>query len=179
MEPVAYFPGCVACEANAGQRTAPGGVIHQDVYWRLEHALSPAPLAGWLILKPLRHCEGLEELTEAEAAALGPLLRRACAALRAATGAAKVYSAFWGEAVAHLHIHLIPRAPDLAEELRGPAIFELLRRAVHEGVGVPDADAAAIADAVRELLNSHGRGSPVDFETEVVSARAKGPVMLP
>jgi diadenosine tetraphosphate (Ap4A) HIT family hydrolase len=155
MAPVAYIPGCVACEANAGQRTTPGGVIHQDAHWRLEHALSPAPLAGWLILKPLRHCEGLEELTEAEADALGPLLRRACAALRAATGADKVYSAFWGEAVAHLHIHLIPRAPDLPDDLRGPRIFELLRRAVHEGVGVPDAEAAATAEAVRDQLKAY------------------------
>jgi diadenosine tetraphosphate (Ap4A) HIT family hydrolase len=104
------------------------------------------------VLKPLRHCEGLEALTEAEAASLGPLLHRACAALQAVTGAAKVYTAFWGEAVAHLDLHLIPRARDLAEALRGPGIFELLRRAVHEGVGVPDAEAAAIAAAVRRRL---------------------------
>jgi diadenosine tetraphosphate (Ap4A) HIT family hydrolase len=85
---------------------------------------------------------------------LGPLLRRACAAIQAATGAAKVYSAFWGEAVTHLHIHLIPRAPALADELRGPGIFELLRRSAPDGVGVPDAEAAAIADAVREQLRA-------------------------
>jgi diadenosine tetraphosphate (Ap4A) HIT family hydrolase len=155
MAPAAYAPGCVACEANAGQRAVPGGVIHQDAGWRLEHALSPAPLAGWLVLKPLRHCEGLEALTEAEAASLGPLLHHAGAALQVVTGAAKVYTAFWGEAVAHLHLHLIPRAPDLAEALRGPGIFELLRRAVHEGVGVPDAEAAAVAAAVRSQLQAY------------------------
>jgi diadenosine tetraphosphate (Ap4A) HIT family hydrolase len=144
--------GCVACEANAGERTAPGGVIYQDDLWRLEHILNPAPLAGWLVLKPLRHCEGLESLTEPEAAALGLLLRSACAALQAVTSAAKVYSIFLGEAVPHLHIHLIPRAPDHPEAFRGPRVFELLRRATETGQGVPEADAAVIAEAVRQRL---------------------------
>ncbi len=152
MRPASYVPNCMACEANAGERTAPGGVIYQDSFWRLEHILSPAPLAGWLVLKPLRHCEGLEELTEQEAAGLGSLLRAACLALRAVTGAAKVYSLFLGEAVAHLHIHLIPRAPGHPEALRGPRVFELLRRAAETGQGVPEADAAAIAGAVRQRL---------------------------
>jgi len=152
MLPTGYVSGCVACEANAGVRAAPGGVIHQDDFWRLEHLLSPAPLAGWLVLKPLRHCEGLEELTEEEANNLGPLLRAACTALQAATGAAKVYSIFLGESVAHLHIHLIPRAPDHPEAFRGPRVFELLRRAAETGQGVLEGDAAAMAEAVRQRL---------------------------
>jgi diadenosine tetraphosphate (Ap4A) HIT family hydrolase len=142
----------MACEANAGERAAAGGVIYQDNFWRLEHILSPAPLAGWLVLKPLRHCEGLDELTEQEAAGLGPLLRAACLALRTVTSAAKVYSLFLGEAVAHLHIHLIPRAPDHPEAFRSPKVFELLRRAAETGAGVPEADAAAIAEAVRQRM---------------------------
>jgi diadenosine tetraphosphate (Ap4A) HIT family hydrolase len=104
------------------------------------------------VLKPLRHCEGLEALTEAEAAALGPLLRRICHALKAVTGAAKIYSLFLGEAVAHLHIHLIPRAPDHPEAFRGPRIFELHRRAAETGQGVPDAEAVTVAVAVRQRL---------------------------
>jgi diadenosine tetraphosphate (Ap4A) HIT family hydrolase len=147
-----YVSGCMACRANADELQAPGGVIYQDAEWRLEHSLSPAPLAGWLVLKPRRHCEGLEALTAAEAAALGPLLRDACAALQAVTGAEKVYCIFLGEAVAHLHLHLISRAPDHPADLRGPRVFELLRRAVETGQGVPDADAAAVAEAVRRRL---------------------------
>jgi len=110
MRAASYVPGCVACEANAGERIAPGGVIYQDDHWRLEHMLSPAPLAGWLVLKPLRHCEGLEELTVDEANNLGPLLRAACTALQAATGAAKVYSIFLGERRALAHSSHPPRA---------------------------------------------------------------------
>ena len=144
--------GCLACRANAGEISPPGGVIYQDAYWRLEHSLRPATLAGWLILKPLRHCEGLEELSEAEAEALGPLQRRACASLRAVTAAEKVYVIFLGEAVAHLHLHLIPRSADHPDDLRGPRVFELLRRSAEMGQGAPDEAAAAIAEQVRAGL---------------------------
>jgi diadenosine tetraphosphate (Ap4A) HIT family hydrolase len=147
-----YRPDCLACRANAGEVQPPGGLIYADEHWRLEHSLSPAPLAGWLVLKPLRHCEGLEELTAAEAEGLGPLLRRACSALRAVTGAEKVYVIFLGEAVAHLHLHLIPRTADHPVDLRGPRVFELLRRAAETGQGVPDAAAAAVAAAVRDRI---------------------------
>ena len=148
----AYRPDCMACQANTGQLKAPGGVIYEDALWRLEHSLSPAPLAGWLVLKTRRHCEGLDRLTEAEAAGLGPLMRRFCAALRAASGAEKIYSILLAEAVAHVHIHLIPRQPDLPEALRGPRIFDLLGQASQTGIGVPDAEAAAMAEAVRSQL---------------------------
>ena len=42
--------GCMACDANAGRLKAPGGVIYEDDLWRVEHALSPALLRGWLIV---------------------------------------------------------------------------------------------------------------------------------
>src|SRR5579859_1665529 len=142
----------MACRANAGQLAAPGGVIYEDALWRLEHSLAPAPLSGWLVLKTRRHCEGLDRLTEAEAAELGPLLRRISAALRAVTGAQNIYSVLLAESVAHLHIHLIPRRPDLPEHLRGPRVFDLLRQAAETGVGVPEAVAAAMAQAVRRQL---------------------------
>jgi diadenosine tetraphosphate (Ap4A) HIT family hydrolase len=149
-----YRPDCVACKANAGLLQAPGGVIYQDALWRLEHILSPAPLAGWLVLKPKRHCEGLDFLTVAEAAALGPLMRRVSGALRAATGAEKIYSILLAEGVAHVHFHLIPRRPDLPMDVRGPRIFDLLRRAAEAGKSVPDAEAAAMAEVVRHQLDA-------------------------
>ena len=61
--------GCLACDANAGRLKAPGGVIYEDDLWRVEHALSPALLRGWLIVKPRRHVEHLAELTRDEASA--------------------------------------------------------------------------------------------------------------
>lgn len=143
-------PGCFACSVTAGVVAPPGGVVYEDGYWRVEHAVSPAPMAGWLIVKPLRHCLGIDELSEQEAASLGPLLARTCEAVRAETAALRVYTAFFGEAVAHLHIHVIPRADDLPDDLHGPSVFELLRTAA--GRGVRDDECAAIAARIRARL---------------------------
>jgi diadenosine tetraphosphate (Ap4A) HIT family hydrolase len=145
---------CVACRANRGEVTAPGGALHDDGLWRLEHAFEPFPLPGWLILKPLRHVESLAALTLEEAAALGPLLRRVTAALEAELSPARVYAALFAEAVAHVHFHLIPRAPDLARALHGPRVFELMKAAAGErrsNGGDPER-ARAVALAVKARL---------------------------
>lgn len=135
--------------------TAPGGVIFQDAHWRLEHILPPIPLAGWLVLKPLRHIEALGDLSTGEATTFGPLVQRISAALSAAVQPAKVYLCQFSEAqhFAHLHFHLIPRAADLPTERRGPAVFELLSITRGEGRDLaPPEEAERIALAVRERL---------------------------
>ncbi|HEX5572882.1 MAG TPA: HIT family protein, partial [Ktedonobacterales bacterium] len=101
---------CVACRANRGAIVAPGGALYDDGLWRLEHTFEPIPMVGWLVLKPPRHVESLADLTADEAAALGPLLQRITRAMRETLAPAKVYAALFAESVAHLHIHLIPRA---------------------------------------------------------------------
>ena len=54
----------------------PGGVLYDDGLWRVEHAVAPTPMLGWLVAKPLRHVEFLDELTGAEAEAMGRVLPR-------------------------------------------------------------------------------------------------------
>ncbi len=139
---------CLACRANRGELTAPGGVIYDDGRWRVEHQLAPAVLPGWLILKLLRHVTSLAELTVAEAAALGPLLARLTAALEAETGAERVYSVLLAEAVTHVHFHLIPRRATIPAEQRGPAIFAL-------PAGAPEVACAAIAARIADRLRAH------------------------
>jgi hypothetical protein len=50
-------------------------------------------------------------------------------ALHQVVGCQKTYIAQFAEAegFAHVHFHIIPRSPDLAEELRGPRIFQMMR----------------------------------------------------
>ena len=43
---------CLACDVTARRIIPPGGTIHEEGDWLLEHAISPVPLKGWLILKP-------------------------------------------------------------------------------------------------------------------------------
>src|SRR5437879_12928095 len=101
--------GCMACDANAGRLTAPGGVIYDDGLWRVEHALTPALLRGWLIVKPRRHVEHLAELPLDEASALGPLIQRVCGPLQRALAAERVCVCSLGELVNHVHVHVLPR----------------------------------------------------------------------
>ena len=46
---------CLACRANRGELSPPGGVIYDDGLWRLEHLLMPAVLPGWLVLLVAGH----------------------------------------------------------------------------------------------------------------------------
>jgi len=122
-------PNCPVCRSNRGvERISPGSVIHEGDHWLVEHAY-PSSLLGWLVIVLKRHAEALHELTEEEARELGVLQRRVALAFRDETGSAKEYSVCYGEAprFAHLHAHLVPRAPDLPEELRGSGIFTHLQ----------------------------------------------------
>jgi len=148
-------PLCGTCRANRGELAAPGGVLYQDAHWWLEHILPPIPLAGWLVLKPLRHVEALSDLSMEEAATFGPLIQRITAVLRAVLQPAKIYLCQFSEAegFAHIHFHLIPRTTDMPTELRGPAVFDLLSTTRREGRNLASPqEAERIAWEVREQL---------------------------
>ena len=152
---MASDPTCGTCRANSGELSAPGGAIYQDTCWRLEHILPPIPLAGWLVLKPLRHVEALADLSREEAATFGPLIQRTTAAMRAVLQPARIYLCQFSEAegVAHIHFHLIPRTTDVPAELRGPAVFDLLSTSRREGRDLASPqEAERIAREVREQL---------------------------
>jgi diadenosine tetraphosphate (Ap4A) HIT family hydrolase len=142
---------CGTCKGVRNEFGAPGGVIYEDRLWHLDHVIRPMPMAGWLILKPKRHVESVAKLSAAEARGLGPLVTRAAAALERATGVKKVYVGLFGEAkaFAHVHIHLIPRPLDLADDLRGPLIFALMRT---DADRAPVSEAERISAAVRRAL---------------------------
>ncbi len=139
---------CYSCRVEATLATQPPREqAHVEAGWRVAHA-SGSALPGWLVALPRRHVLALDELTSEEAAALGPLLTDTTAALREVTGCAKTYVLLLAEkeGYAHVHFHLVPRAADLDTELRGPRIFELLRRPEDEWV--PEAEQDRLATEV-------------------------------
>lgn len=147
---------CLACRATRGEIVPPGGALYDDGGWRLEHAIEPIPMVGWLVLKPLRHVERLADLTPEEASAIGPLLRSITQAMDETLAPAKVYAALFAEAVAHLHIHLIPRGPDMEEAYRGPGVFQLLSAAARSRTSQGDvAEALRVAQAIKAWLAAH------------------------
>jgi diadenosine tetraphosphate (Ap4A) HIT family hydrolase len=107
------MPDCPICDEIAGRRTAPGGPIHDDGHWLVSHHLGGYTDPGELIVKLRRHAESLADLTPAEAAALGPVLRASVAAVEDAVRPERVYVAAFGERVRHVHFYILPRTADL------------------------------------------------------------------
>lgn len=143
---------CLACDVVAGRITPPGGVIFDDGLWQVDHALSPAFLRGWLIVKPRRHVEHFSDLAAEEAVRYGPVLGATVRALREALRPERVYACSFGESVHHLHVHLVPRYAELPPD--GP---ELLPRlfADDRPFGCADEEAAQAAAAVRAAFEAY------------------------
>ena len=67
---------CEACALSDGRSPLPGGLLHRQHGWRVEHCVGPLGL-GTLIVKPERHVTAVADLTVEEANNLGTLLRSA------------------------------------------------------------------------------------------------------
>ena len=115
--------GCPECAIIRGgldpRGIAPVGRGVFVVHPRDEDAAVP----GWIVVAPVRHVEQWDELSPRELAEIGPLLAKVTAALRAETGAEKIYVSVFAEVLAHLHVHVIARTKDVPVESRGPRIF--------------------------------------------------------
>jgi diadenosine tetraphosphate (Ap4A) HIT family hydrolase len=119
-------PPCSICEQVAGRITAPGGAIYDDGLWLVSHHTGPHTDPGDLIVQLRRHGESLSELTPAEAAALGPILHAAVAAIERVVGPERTYVASYGERVRHVHFFLLPRTRSLPP---GHVTSDLYRKA--------------------------------------------------
>ena len=102
-------------------------------------------LPGWLVIVANRHVESIEELTSSEAGALGHLIRVVSLALKDVLACSKTYVMLFAEAPGfrHLHVHLVPRAHDMPNDLRGPAIFHYLRQPESDWVSATQRDRLA------------------------------------
>ena len=105
---------CFVCDKHALGPSVPGGVIFEDELIYAGHLL-PADLddvyLGYLIAEPKRHVGELGDLTDREASALGVLVKDLALLLTRVLEAEHVYSFVLGDAVPHLHIHVVPRYP--------------------------------------------------------------------
>jgi len=94
--------------------------------WSISIPSGRAPILGWVTLHPVAHRSSPEQLSSAEAEALGSYLRATATYLVARTGAERIYVANWAEACRHVHFHLISRLPELADQFQGARIFDLM-----------------------------------------------------
>jgi histidine triad (HIT) family protein len=145
-------PGCFVCRKHRDRGTLmPAGPVAEDDLVVVSHIVTPNALGrqgttaylGHLFVEPRRHAPGLADLTDAEARSVGWWSTQASRALRDVAGAEHVYAAVIGDAVPHLHVHLLPRFPGTPREYWWTRVDEW-----------PEArrgDATAIAAFVDEL----------------------------
>lgn len=136
---------CYPCRWNAVLDELPPReriVVHDG--WRLVHAFNTS-LPGWLVVVPLRHVESFAELSRDEAAAFARLARASSRALEDVVGCAKTYVMLIGEekGFAHLHAHVVPRMPDIPDDLKGTFVFRLLGVPEQEWVSEDERDRLA------------------------------------
>ena len=133
---------CFVCRKHRGHRgVVPGGAVGEDELVLVSHVVPGASgrpvYLGHLLVEPWRHAPGLEDLTDDEARAVGWWCARASRALREAAGAEHVYAAVIGDAVPHLHVHLLPRFPGTPREYWWQRVDEWpeARRGTEQEVG--------------------------------------------
>lgn len=126
--------------------------IQRTRYWDLAHCFNTV-LPGWLVLIARQHVESIDQLSEAEAAELGRVLRTASLALREVTGCIKTYVIQFAEHPdhPHVHFHLIPRMQDQPEDRRSMQVFEYMRRPA--GEWVTEAHMNQIAAQIQRALS--------------------------
>ena len=136
---------CLFCEIQRGVTPPAGGPIYEDdlVYAHHAHFDEGPAYLGQLVVETKRHTPDFADLTTAEAQAIGLLMTRLSRALKACTGAEKVYVEFYGEATPHLHVFLTARYPNT------PA--EYLRWNVEDWPDAPRGDVPAIEALCQRL----------------------------
>ena len=115
-------PGCLACDLTSGARELPGGRVHGGERWVVEHCIGPLGV-GTLLVKPIRHCLHVADLTPEEAAEMGSLLQRAAACVQELNEADQVYVCLWSHAgwtPGHIHYVVQPAWNRLQEDYGGP-----------------------------------------------------------
>jgi diadenosine tetraphosphate (Ap4A) HIT family hydrolase len=146
--------GCRTCwllaRRDAGEAPDWDCILRTDA-WDVVHCDSTS-LLGWTVLVVRRHVAALADLTDDEAAALGPLVRDVSRALHALVGCEKTYVVQFAEHPQHrhVHVHLVPRPEGLADDHVGPGIFQFL--GVDEGDRVSEADMNHFAGGLRSAL---------------------------
>jgi ATP adenylyltransferase len=115
--------GCLACDVQRGRVPLPGGVVKETAHWRVEHALGPLGVGVWIV-KPRRHVTGVGDLSDDEAAELGPLLALTSRVAERLVECEQVYNELWshaGEPRGHIHYVVAPVTTEQVERFgKGP-----------------------------------------------------------
>ncbi len=140
---------CLVCQSVSGERRiSPGPALFEGRYWAVEHAY-PVKMQGWLVIVLKRHAAALHDLSREEFEELAELQQRCAHVLREAFGCANEYAICLAEkeGFRHIHFHMVARAPDLPEALRGTNIYQMVNAT--EADALPPAEIRALCQELR------------------------------
>lgn len=123
------MPECICCQANSNPtHINPAGPIHVGDFWIVEHAF-PCSRLGWTILRLRRHCEALNQLSQAEFMELGNLQYEIVQSLHSLLDTEKEYISCFSEAerFKHIHFHVAPKMQHSKEDEVGIQSFRHLK----------------------------------------------------
>ncbi|MCC3355960.1 HIT family protein [Bacillus sp. REN16] len=113
---------CFICKKQNGLIQTAGETIYEDAYvyvGHIDHNGEDSYL-GHIMIDLKRHAPGLADMTMEEAKAFGMIMARVSKALKDSEKAEHIYSLVSGNAVNHLHMHIVPRYPNTPKEFWGP-----------------------------------------------------------
>ena len=116
-EPAEIGPGpwhhrsdCFVCRKQEGIEPPPtGGYIVEGKYFLVEHAPLKMSHVGTVIIQSRRHLLDFGEMTSAESTEFGSIMRRLVPAVKAVTGAHRIYFLSVNEHAPHFHLWLVPK----------------------------------------------------------------------
>lgn len=127
--PFYHRSDCFICRRQDGQgheeAPPPGGYIVEAKHFLAEHAPVKMSNAGTVIVESRRHLLDFGEMTREESAELGSILHRLVPAVKAATGAHRVYFLALMERAPHFHLWLVPKKE--GSRLKGAAYLAARR----------------------------------------------------
>ncbi|WP_449537565.1 HIT family protein [Ferdinandcohnia sp. Marseille-Q9671] len=114
---------CFICKKHQGLIQTAGETIYEDEYvfvGHIDHNGEDGYL-GHVMIDLKRHAPSLADMTMKEAKAFGMIMARVSKALKESENAEHIYSLVSGNAVPHLHMHLVPRYANTPREFWGPS----------------------------------------------------------
>ena len=118
---------CFICKKHVGIIQTSGVTIYENDYVYVGHIdrNGEPNYLGHIMIDLKRHAPTLGDMTMEEAKAFGMIIARVSKALMESENAEHIYSYVMGDAVPHLHMHLVPRYPNTPKENWGPnAVYD-------------------------------------------------------
>ncbi|MDV2884854.1 HIT family protein [Alkalihalophilus pseudofirmus] len=118
---------CFICQKHSNRLQTSGVKIYENDYVYVGHIdrNGDPNYLGHIMIDLKRHVPTLGDMNMEEAKTFGMITARVSKALIESENAEHIYSYVMGDAVPHLHMHLVPRYPNTPKEHWGPtAVYE-------------------------------------------------------